>query len=318
MSDWHEEYRKRYKQLKEAGKPFFPYTVFKDTVFILILMAALCFLARHFGAELEDLADPTDTTYNPRPEWYFLFMFQALKFFPGNLEAVAAVVLPGAGIGALLLLPFLDRGPRRHPFERPGLTLLGVGALCGWGALTYAGWKAPMTNPSVERDPVAARGSRLYRDLSCAYCHSVRGKGGKIGPDLDSVFDSNDEAWLRRHFKDPQAATPGSKMPKLNLLDDEIDGLIAYMRSMGGGGSYTEAAPKLFAENCAACHKIKGEGGDMAPDLSLIGTARDKNYIKRYVTDPSKISPAATMPGFSGQLTDVQIEDLARYLAAQR
>ena len=60
------------------------------------------------------------------------------------------------------------------------------------------------------------------------------------------------------------------------------------------------------------------EGGDAGPDLSLIGTARDSNYIKRYVADPTTMNPSAAMPGFKGQLTAVQIEDLARYLASQR
>jgi mono/diheme cytochrome c family protein len=55
----------------------------------------------------------------------------------------------------------------------------------------------------------------------------------------------------------------------------------------------------------------------MGPDLSLIGSARDKAYLKRYLKDPSKVNPSASMPGFAGQLTDVQLEDLARYLAAQ-
>ena len=129
--DWHKKYKERYAKLKASGKPFFPYAVAKDTLVAFLILCGLCALAWHYGAKLEDLADPTDATYNPRPEWYFLFLFQTLKFFPGRLESIAAILLPGLGLGLLILLPFLDRGPERHPFDRPFWTLLGVLTLGG-------------------------------------------------------------------------------------------------------------------------------------------------------------------------------------------
>lgn len=316
MADWHAGYKERYARLKAEGKPFFPYTVFKDLIVAALILAVLAVLAWKVGAGLESLADPTDTTYNPRPEWYFLFMFQALKAFPGSLEPVAAVVLPGLGVGFLLLLPFIDRGPERHPFDRPFLSALALAALATVGGLTWAGARSPLTNPSMERDPLVVQGERLYRDMNCAYCHALRGKGGRVGPELDKVVGQESEEWLVRHFRDPKAVTPGSVMPKLNLLDDEIKALTAYMKSIGGE-PYTKEAPKLFTENCAVCHKLDGEGGEDAPDLSAIGSARDKAYIKRYVTDPAKVDPKASMPAFGGQLTDVQIEDVARYLSSR-
>ncbi|MBI2069618.1 MAG: c-type cytochrome [Elusimicrobia bacterium] len=312
---WHEEYKKKYKELKEAGKSFFPHTVFKDTLAALFILALLSFLAWHFGAGLEEPADPTDTTYNPRPEWYFLFMFQALKFFPGHLEAIAAVVFPGAAITVLILLPFLDRGPRRHIVDRKALTGLGIAALAGIAYLTWAGYKSPLTNPIVEKDPNVMAGMRLYRQLNCAYCHRIGGKGGGIGPELDKATAEETEEWLEKHFRDPQSVSPGSAMPKLNLLDDEIHALVAYMKSFGAG-PYTKEAPKLFVENCAACHRIETEGADTGPDLSLIGSARDKAYIKKYIEDPSTLNPDSAMPGYKGQMTETQIEDLARYLSS--
>ncbi|MBI3563914.1 MAG: c-type cytochrome [Elusimicrobia bacterium] len=315
MADWHEEYKERYARLKAQGESFFPYTVFKDLLVAAAILAVLSFLAWKYGAGLEALADPTDTTYNPRPEWYFLFLFQALKAFPGSLEPVAAVVLPGLGVGFLLLLPFIDSGPKRHPFDRPFLTALALAALAGIGALTYAGAVAPLTNPVVEKDPSVAQGERIYRDMNCAYCHSIRGKGGKVGPELDKVVGKESEEWLVKHFRDPKSVTPGSTMPKLNLFDDEIKALTAYMKSIGGE-PFTKEASKLFVENCAVCHMVNGEGSDVGPDLSSIGSARDKAYIKRYVADPTKFNPKSTMPTFSGQLTDVQIEDVARYLSS--
>jgi sulfur oxidation c-type cytochrome SoxX len=229
---------------------------------------------------------------------------------------VAAVLLPGAAEALLLLVPLLDRGPLRHPLDRPLWTGLGAGALALWAYLTWAGLNSPLTNPVETRDPLAASGRRLYGQLNCAYCHSIGGKGGAIGPRLDEVAPGESPEWLARHFRDPQGVSPGSVMPKLNLLEDEIEALVAYMKSLGPGEEpYTEEAPRLFAQHCAACHKIGAGGGDLGPDLSLIGSARDKAYIKKYVLDPSRFNAASTMPGYQGQLTDVQVEDLARYLA---
>ena len=136
MADWHEEYRRRYARLKETGKPFFPHTVFKDVVTACAALFLLLVLARSLGAPLEELADPTDTTYNPRPEWYFLFLFQTLKLFPGRLEAIAAVLVPGLAVLALFLVPFLDRGPARHPLDRPVWAVLGFATLGGIAYLT--------------------------------------------------------------------------------------------------------------------------------------------------------------------------------------
>ncbi|MBI4422843.1 MAG: c-type cytochrome [Elusimicrobia bacterium] len=315
MSDWHAAYRERYRRLKEEGKPFFPHTVFKDTLVAALILAALSCLAWRYGAVLEELADPTDTTYNPRPEWYFLFLFQALKFFPGHLEAVAAIVLPGLGLGLLAALPFLDRGPARHPLDRPLFTGLGVLALAGFCALTWAGYHSPLTNPIVEKDPVALEGQRLYRSLNCVYCHKLGGRGGVLGPDLERSLGDETDEWLARHFRDPQAATPGSPMPKLNLLDEEIRPLIAYLRSVTGG-PFSAEAPKLFAEHCASCHAIQGKGSDLGPDLTLIGSARDRAFLRKYILDPSKLNPSSSMPGFAGQLTETEVEDVSRYLSS--
>ena len=78
-------------------KKFYPEQVFKDTVAIFIAFAILFVMAMVVRVPLERLADPTDTSYIPRPEWYFLFLFQTLKVFEGPLEVVGSVVLPGAG-----------------------------------------------------------------------------------------------------------------------------------------------------------------------------------------------------------------------------
>ena len=93
-----QDYLERYKAAKEKGFPFFPDILFKDAVVVLFIFLLLAALAYFIGAPLEARADPADTTYTPRPEWYFLFLFQLLKYFPGSLEFIGVVVLPTLAI----------------------------------------------------------------------------------------------------------------------------------------------------------------------------------------------------------------------------
>jgi quinol-cytochrome oxidoreductase complex cytochrome b subunit len=96
---------------------FFPDIVYKDTLVALPCYpeGALMFV----GVPQEPPADPNDVNYVPRPEWYFLFLFEMLKFFPGQIEFVGTAIIPGLAVVALLLLPFFDRNLKRHPRNRP-------------------------------------------------------------------------------------------------------------------------------------------------------------------------------------------------------
>src|SRR5512146_1630146 len=106
-------YLEKYHEDKKKGVPFFPDIIFKDAVITLVVVIILVALAYFWGAPLEDRANPADTTYTPRPEWYFLFLFQLLKYFPGNLEVIGVVVVPGIVFALMIALPFFDRGPKR-------------------------------------------------------------------------------------------------------------------------------------------------------------------------------------------------------------
>ena len=91
-------------------KKFYPQQALKDTLAIFVVFSVLFLMAAAVRVPLEQLADPTDTTYIPRPEWYFLFLFQMLKLFKGPFEVIGSTVLPGLAVLALILVPFIDRG----------------------------------------------------------------------------------------------------------------------------------------------------------------------------------------------------------------
>ena len=212
--------------------PIFPNQLFRDTIFMLLLFLALASFAVLFPAPLEPQADPTDSTYNPRPEWYFYFVFQMLKIFEGKLELVGTVILPTLAGGALLLVPFLDRWPERNPAKRKFMMAAAALAVVSVIVLTIAGARAPIVNvPAVTSESVLA-GRAVYARNGCSACHSIQGKGGRIGPDLMHVGSKRDADWLKHHFKDPQAVVPGSIMPKIEFTDNELHEITDYMLSL--------------------------------------------------------------------------------------
>src|SRR5574337_955265 len=128
-----QSYLARYHQAKEAGVPFFPYIIFKDVLVSLLVFVILAALAYFAGVPTEARANPADSTYTPRPEWYFLFLFQLLKYFPGNLEVIGVMVIPTLVILLLLALPFIDRSPKRYFLNRPFASLAAVAVVVGIG-----------------------------------------------------------------------------------------------------------------------------------------------------------------------------------------
>ena len=141
------------KALPGPPTPFYPYHAIKDTIVVALVFAVLLSFAMIFKAPLDAVADPTDATYVPRPEWYFTSLFELLKHFPGPFEPVATMVIPGVVVVLLFLLPFLDRRPEREPAKRR----LVIGSFAAVGAgialLTYMG----LRSTPASADPSQAR-----------------------------------------------------------------------------------------------------------------------------------------------------------------
>src|SRR5882762_10504520 len=129
--------------MKNQGKPFFPYIVAKDALMAVIVMFVIIVMSLILGAAQGPKADPTTTTYVPRPEWYFFFLFEVLRVIrPPELVPVATIGIPTIAMVLLFLLPFYDRGAQRRPERRP----IAMGALLftvvSMAYLTYAGANA--------------------------------------------------------------------------------------------------------------------------------------------------------------------------------
>jgi mono/diheme cytochrome c family protein len=223
-----QEYLESYKKAKKKGVPFFPDVLYKDAIVALLVFIILVALAYFVGAPLEERANPADTSYTPRPEWYFLFLFQLLKYFPGSLEVVGVVVIPTLVIIALALLPFWEGSPKRHFLNRPlitGLTVLGVAGIV---FLTLQSVReAPPPAEATGGDPISA----LYVE-NCAGCH---------GPNINVPAGSN------LHNIIAQGKHEGMPAWNADLTTDEIDALAGFILSPAGS--------ILFTQNCGECHE---------------------------------------------------------------
>ena len=143
----------------KTGKPFYPDQVFEDVVGMLILFVILAVVALSVPVPLEDVADPTNADYDPRPEWYFLFLFQLLKYFQGPFEVLGTFVIPTIGMVLLLLLPFLDRSERAVLWKRPVALTVTTVSVAGIVLLTILGASSPKletqeTSQSTEQTQV--------------------------------------------------------------------------------------------------------------------------------------------------------------------
>jgi menaquinol-cytochrome c reductase cytochrome b/c subunit len=176
-------YLEEYEVLKKKGKPFFPYAVLKDSAMALIVVAVIIAMSVILGAEQGPKADPTSTTYVPRPEWYFFFLFEVLRIIkPPELVPVATIGIPTICMVLLLLLPFYDRGPERRPERRPLATTAGILTILAMGYLTFAG--ATTGSPfEVETNvpPQYKAGAEVVASSGCLACHKL-GENGNNGP----------------------------------------------------------------------------------------------------------------------------------------
>jgi quinol-cytochrome oxidoreductase complex cytochrome b subunit len=193
-------YLEEYELLKKKGKPFFPYAVMKDSVMALIVVAVIIVMSLILGAEQGPKADPTSTTYVPRPEWYFFFLFELLRVIkPPELVPIATIGIPTICMVLLLLLPFYDRGPERHPGRRPIATAAGCLTIVAMAYLTYLG--ATGGSPTEIEMKVPAQyeaGKEAVAGAGCLACHKIGENGGTLGPDLTHIGERVPKAAILR------------------------------------------------------------------------------------------------------------------------
>ncbi len=304
-----------------AAFRFYPQQAARDVTVVLVVLAALAALAWHGAPPLEGPADPTDAIYIPRPEWYFLALFQMLKYFPGRLEVVGAMVVPGLIAAGLALLPWVDRGPVRDPRRRPLVMVATVFGLCALATLTALGWrdKPSSTRPAETWTMREIGGRSLAAAQQCSRCHSDAG----VADPIDSTPASRGGEWLMGHVTDPEMIAPGLREPPTAISEREAAAVVAYAQRASrqiypGFPPSVEAAAIVWARFCVGCHTLDGDGGKQGPDLSHEGTKHDLATLRRWITNPEAVDPEADMPAFGKRLKPQELDAIAQFLAARK
>jgi ubiquinol-cytochrome c reductase cytochrome b subunit/menaquinol-cytochrome c reductase cytochrome b/c subunit len=217
-----EEYLREYSILKSQGKPFFPYAVAKDSLMGCLVVAVIIALSLLFGAQLGPKVNPATTSYDPRPEWYFFFLFELLRVIkPPNFVGLATIGIPTIGMILLFLLPFYDRGPERRPERRPVATLTAVFVIGAMAYLTYLGANAGAPNENTIPPPAAVvaqgkpavaefvAGRNAVAQSGCEACHKIGDYGNDgPGPELTQIGSRIPPQGIARTLVNPTAPMP--------------------------------------------------------------------------------------------------------------
>lgn len=222
----------------DSGMTFFPDFALKEALTAAVLFVLLLLVAIGTKPGLEEVANPQASGYVPRPEWYFLWLFQTLKYFRGNLEPIGTVLVPALGIGLLIAAPFIDRREPKTRVLIPGTRpirllprILGAAAILTILGITFLAITSshPMTPAEPKLTPAQASGQALFEKMGCMTCHAIGDTGGTRGPDLThfaSQADSQQRVLL--HFSGI-SQEPGSEMPSYQLSAEELSSLAAYL-----------------------------------------------------------------------------------------
>jgi hypothetical protein len=239
---------KQYKEdVKERGKPFFPFAMWHDTIMSFVVVVVIIVLAcawkwsvpgHHTGTAsgwlgklYDEPADPGTFNFVPRPDWYFYFLFYLLRIFKWPQSVVLGTVgIPTILLVLLIAIPFIDTRPERHPLKRPVAMVASVLVIFSMGILTYRGATAKEAlgtellkqvptwakKQGFTNNPQAVAGAKLFAQLGCLNCHTYLGSGNhNLGaPDLSAEGSKGRGIFFQiAHLKCPSCVTKGSPMP---------------------------------------------------------------------------------------------------------
>ena len=250
-----------YKQdVKERGKPFYPYAMFHDTVMSLVVVSVIVGLACVWyytsgphdptdcggkgghscllGPRYADPADPGTVNFVPRPDWYFYFLFYLLRIFKWPKTVLLGTIgIPTIALVLLLAIPFIDLRAERRLSRRPVAVVASILVVISMGVLTYKGATAKEAlgtelkalvptwakKQGFETNKDAVAGANLFAVSGCLNCHVYLGVGGGFAgaPDLSAEGAKNKGiAFQVAHLKCPSCVNAGSPMPSFAGLGD--------------------------------------------------------------------------------------------------
>ncbi len=245
---------------------FYPRQVVMDLTITLVLIVGLGLLSYWVPIELGPKANPADTQYLPRPEWYYLPSFQWLKYWPGSSAIFGILIIPLIIGIVFVALPFIDRRLERKPWRRPiAMTSLAVGILSivGLGLLSkiedqhdpsiakqiakqnketekfmhtpfepeFVGGLTPTANVALI-NPLLVAGKRIYENESCNTCHGEGGLGTTEGAKLIGIGTKISADQIEKLLRHPTPKMSDGGMSAVDLNEEELKALIAYLQSL--------------------------------------------------------------------------------------
>ncbi len=216
---------------------FYPEHLARASVAFALVLAVLIGLSVFVHVPLEKVAGTVDPTYLPRPEWYYMWIFQLLTYFSGHWEVVGSLAIPALGVAVLFAVPWLGRSSARRIADRPLAAAFGISGIVAVVYLTitaFAGvqpYGQILTIPDRPLTPGELIGLKVYVDRECAYCHNIGNRGGRReGPDLANMAAKGRTVKALMHYiKDPQQASRMSIMPKYDLPAEQLQGLAEFI-----------------------------------------------------------------------------------------
>jgi quinol-cytochrome oxidoreductase complex cytochrome b subunit len=235
--------------LDSKTETFWPGQVWKDGVVALGLLLCLVGWVLRHPAPLGNLADPSKA-YEARPEWYFMFLFQMLRYFHGRWEIVGTFVLPSLFFCILFFWPLLDRTPSRDPRRRPfAMSMLGAATFGLVGMTIFAmATDVRMNKPEAALQPKAPPAPPLQKldvaglySTNCLACHGVDGTGNALRVAFPTIPDFTNGTWQKAQsdenfvsrIEDGKAPAMPAFKDKLNA--DQMHGLSEYVRAFAAG-----------------------------------------------------------------------------------
>ncbi len=302
-----------------SSQMFFPHQAARDLTMAAIVGVLVAALALKGAPALEPPADPTSSDYVPRPEWYFLGLFQVLKYFPGRLEIVGALVIPGLAVLFLALLPWIDRGKSREPRHRRFVLSIFMAGLAAVATLTTLGALDRPAQSGGQWNIREQAGAALVESSErCTRCHGP----DKIAPPVEAGRITQTASWLDAHVADPDMIAPGLREPP-ETDEAETSAIRAALARMRAGrppalDPATRHVYLLVNQRCLSCHTIDGVGGKDGPNLSKAGEKLDPGEIERRIIDPTAIQLDAEMPALGDKISPEDIRAIAQWLGKRK
>ncbi|MGL4820177.1 MAG: c-type cytochrome [Bacilli bacterium] len=194
---------KDYSEYPGRTEAFWPNFLLKEWLVGAVFLIGFLILTASHEPPLQRVADPTDTGYIPVPDWYFLFMYQLLKYTyaSGDYNVLGAIIMPGLAFGALLFAPFIDNGPERRPSKRPITTGLMLTAFAiifylTWESVDQHDWEAAKKHGAIVKTVQVDTADPAYATLeknTCLSCHGANLEGGPAAPKLQGLTLTADE-----------------------------------------------------------------------------------------------------------------------------